>query len=55
MVGLMRATNGELRPRAERIIAALGGLPLSPAVGAGRAQIGGGTLPSRPSLRSRST
>lgn len=34
-----------LRSRAETIISALGGLPLSAAVGAGQAQIGGGTLP----------
>ena len=31
--------------RAERIVAALDGLPLAARVGAGRAQIGGGTLP----------
>jgi L-seryl-tRNA(Ser) seleniumtransferase len=34
-----------LRSRAETIVSALGGLPLSAAVGAGQAQIGGGTLP----------
>jgi L-seryl-tRNA(Ser) seleniumtransferase len=34
-----------LRLRAETIVSALGGLPLSAAVGAGQAQIGGGTLP----------
>ena len=35
----------ELRERGEKIIAALGGLPLRVALGAGRSQIGGGTLP----------
>ena len=40
------STNDDLRGRAERIIAALDGLPLVRArVGTGRAQIGGGTLP----------
>lgn len=34
-----------LRSRAETIVSTLGGLPLSAAVGAGQAQIGGGTLP----------
>jgi L-seryl-tRNA(Ser) seleniumtransferase len=34
-----------LRSRAETIVSALEGLPLSAAVGAGQAQIGGGTLP----------
>jgi L-seryl-tRNA(Ser) seleniumtransferase len=34
-----------LRSRAATIVSALGGLPLSAAVGAGQAQIGGGTLP----------
>ena len=42
---MMRVTNDELRPRAERLVAALDGLPTSAAVGAGQAQIGGGTLP----------
>ena len=43
---MLRTTNDDLRIRAERIIAALDGLPLARrAIGAGRAQIGGGTLP----------
>jgi len=35
----------ELRARAENIVAALNGLPIKAAVGVGRAQVGGGTLP----------
>ena len=45
---MLRTTNDDLRIRAERIIAALDGLPpgvLTARVGAGRAQVGGGTLP----------
>lgn len=34
-----------LRSRADKVIAALAGLPVSASVGAGQAQIGGGTLP----------
>jgi L-seryl-tRNA(Ser) seleniumtransferase len=42
---MMRASGEGLRGRAERIAAALHGKQLSVRVGAGRAQIGGGTLP----------
>jgi L-seryl-tRNA(Ser) seleniumtransferase len=42
---MLRMPNDELRARAEKIIIALGGLPLEASVGAGRAQVGGGTLP----------
>jgi L-seryl-tRNA(Ser) seleniumtransferase len=42
---MLRPTNEELRLRAERIIAALEGLPIAASVGKGRAQVGGGTLP----------
>ena len=42
---MMQVTNDELRGRAERIVAALDGLPLAVRIGTGRAQIGGGTLP----------
>ncbi len=35
----------ELRTRAEHIVIALAGLPLKAGIGAGRAQMGGGTLP----------
>jgi L-seryl-tRNA(Ser) seleniumtransferase len=42
---MMRASNDDLRGRAERIVAALDGSQLRVRVGAGRAQIGGGTLP----------
>jgi L-seryl-tRNA(Ser) seleniumtransferase len=52
VLDMLRVTNDDLRVRAERIIAALGGLPLAARVGTGRAQVGGGTLPrsSIPSL-----
>ena len=42
---MMQVSNDELRTRAERIVAALEGRPLRLRVAAGRAQIGGGTLP----------
>jgi L-seryl-tRNA(Ser) seleniumtransferase len=43
---MLRIPNEDLRLRAERIIAALDdGSPLAARIGAGRAQIGGGTLP----------
>lgn len=42
---MLRVTNEDLRARAERIIAALDGLPLAARVGTGRAQVGGGALP----------
>ena len=45
VVSMMRMSNDELRPRAERMVAALSDLPLSPSVGCGESQIGGGTLP----------
>jgi L-seryl-tRNA(Ser) seleniumtransferase len=45
LLAMLRVTNDELRVRAEKIIAALDGLPLKAAVGTGRAQIGGGALP----------
>jgi L-seryl-tRNA(Ser) seleniumtransferase len=42
---MLSATAGELRERAERIHAAVEGLPLRVSVGPGEGQIGGGTLP----------
>jgi L-seryl-tRNA(Ser) seleniumtransferase len=42
---MMQAGAGELRGRAERILAALEGRPLTLRIASGRAQIGGGTLP----------
>ena len=45
IVGMLRTSNDELRSRAEKIIAALNGLPLKASIGAGESQIGGGTLP----------
>ena len=42
---MLHVANADLRGRAERIIASSMGLPLVARIGAGRAQIGGGTLP----------
>jgi len=42
---MLKTPKDELRLRAQKIIAALDGLPLKAAVGEGKAQIGGGTLP----------
>jgi L-seryl-tRNA(Ser) seleniumtransferase len=42
---MLRLSNDELRSRAEKIVAALEGLPLKAEIGQGRAQIGGGALP----------
>ena len=42
---MLKTPNEEMRLRAQKIIAALDGLPLKAAVGEGKAQIGGGTLP----------
>ncbi|MEI7686698.1 MAG: L-seryl-tRNA(Sec) selenium transferase [Planctomycetota bacterium] len=42
---MMHVTNDHLRGRAERIIAALAGAPVTGRIGAGRAKIGGGTMP----------
>ncbi len=42
---MLRVSNDELGARAEKIVAALNGLPFAASVGEGKAQIGGGTLP----------
>ncbi len=42
---MLGVSTAELRARADSIVAALNGLPCTAAVGAGKAQIGGGTLP----------
>lgn len=42
---LLKTSIEELRARAEKLVAALAGLPLQASVGAGQAQVGGGTLP----------
>ena len=42
---MLHTPNDTLRSRAEKVIAALAGLPLNAGVGDGRAQIGGGALP----------
>jgi L-seryl-tRNA(Ser) seleniumtransferase len=45
VVEMMQVTTDDLRARAERIVAALDGRPLSLRIGVGKAQVGGGTLP----------
>jgi len=42
---MMQLSTGELRRRAEKIIARLDELPLPAEIGEGNAQIGGGSLP----------
>jgi L-seryl-tRNA(Ser) seleniumtransferase len=42
---MMQLSNDELRSRAEKIVSAVEGLPITARVGEGRTQIGGGTLP----------
>ena len=42
---MLAVSNDELRARAEKIVAALVGLPLDARIAEGKAQIGGGTLP----------
>jgi L-seryl-tRNA(Ser) seleniumtransferase len=44
-LAMMQLSTGELRRRAEKIIARLDELPLSAEIGEGKAQIGGGSLP----------
>jgi L-seryl-tRNA(Ser) seleniumtransferase len=44
-LALLGITNDELRIRAERLLKQIGDLPLHTAVGEGKAQIGGGSLP----------
>jgi L-seryl-tRNA(Ser) seleniumtransferase len=45
LLTMLHTSNDELQARAVKIIAALLGLPLTAAIGRGRAQIGGGALP----------
>ncbi len=45
VLGMLQVTIEELRSRAGKIIMALNGLPINVAIGVGRAQVGGGTLP----------
>jgi L-seryl-tRNA(Ser) seleniumtransferase len=45
VLAMLHTSNDELQARAGKIIAALDGLPLTAAIGGGRAQIGGGALP----------
>jgi len=45
LLAMLHTSNDELQARAGKIIVALDGLPLTAAIGRGRAQIGGGALP----------
>jgi L-seryl-tRNA(Ser) seleniumtransferase len=45
VLGMLRLSAAALTARAEQLVAALDGIPLEATVGAGKAQIGGGTLP----------
>ena len=45
LLAMLHTSNDELQARGLKIIAALDGLPLTAAIGRGRAQIGGGALP----------
>lgn len=45
LLAMLRASNDELRARAEKIIAELDGSPVKATIGRGRAQTGGGALP----------
>jgi L-seryl-tRNA(Ser) seleniumtransferase len=53
LLELMRASQDELRVRAEKVLAALADLPLTAGIGESQAQIGGGSLPGSviPSIR----
>jgi len=45
LLAMLHTSNGELKLRAEKIVAALDGLPLKAEIGKGRSQVGGGALP----------
>jgi len=45
VLAMLRASNDELRERAQRLLVAIASAPLTVRVGEGKAQIGGGTLP----------
>ena len=45
ILAMMRTSQDELRGRAQKLVAALEGLPLKATVGTGEGQIGGGTMP----------
>lgn len=45
IVEMLKASKEELRARAEKLLAALAGVPAKISVGDGKAQVGGGTLP----------
>src|SRR4029077_17710893 len=45
LLAMLHISNDELRLRAEKIVAALDGLPLKAEIGKGRSQVGGGALP----------
>jgi L-seryl-tRNA(Ser) seleniumtransferase len=45
LLAMLHTSNNELKLRAEKIVAALDGLPLNAEIGKGRSQVGGGALP----------
>jgi L-seryl-tRNA(Ser) seleniumtransferase len=45
LLAMLHISNDELKLRAEKIVAALDGLPLKAEIGKGRSQVGGGALP----------
>src|SRR4029077_10283548 len=45
LLAMLHTSNDELKLRAEKIVAALDGLPLKAEIGKGRSQVGGGALP----------
>jgi L-seryl-tRNA(Ser) seleniumtransferase len=45
LLAMLHTSNAELKLRAEKIVAALDGLPLKAGIGKGRSQVGGGALP----------
>jgi L-seryl-tRNA(Ser) seleniumtransferase len=45
LLAMLYISNDELKLRAEKIVAALDGLPLKAEIGKGRSQVGGGALP----------
>jgi L-seryl-tRNA(Ser) seleniumtransferase len=44
-IGMLEVSNDGLQSRGEKIVAALGSLPLSSSLNEGKSQVGGGTLP----------
>jgi L-seryl-tRNA(Ser) seleniumtransferase len=45
VIEMLRLSNDELRLRASQMVSALAGFPVTAAIGIGKSQVGGGTLP----------